>query len=543
MDGRLIGFDELPQIVRTEDARAVYLIDIDTDEIIYMNKYAKEMLQRPVDDESYHGCKCYTVLQGLDERCKFCHNASLQKENFFVEEIYQPYIQRYLEVKSILLEHNDRRLRFEVLYNLQEDELERQKQYVEEKLLHLRWTDTLTGLYNREKYNLTLQELAERKNTSIGIVDMDLNGLRYINAAKGNQAGDQALIKLADIVRRLFGTDSFRIGSDEFVGLLVGCTKKEFEAKVEELKGELSKGIEFGVSVGRLWCDSCADIYKKVSQANAVMEATKFVSYQDMETDYNNRAERAHQLQDEIASGHFTVYLQPKINLRTGALEGAEALVRKFDENGRMVTPDKFIPEYEENGLISYVDTFVLESVCQLLKKWQEQGHASFKVSVNVSRVTLMAENIIRSGAEICSQYGIDTKLIDVEITESFGLLEKELLVELIAGLHEAGFSISMDDFGTSFSNLELLAQVNFDTVKFDKSLVNDLVDNPKAQIMFKAGIFMCREFGDTLTLAEGIETKEQLELLQEFGCQQGQGYYFSRPLPPEEFLRQWLQK
>lgn len=150
MDGRLIGFDELPQIVRTEDARAVYLIDIDTDEIIYMNKYAKEMLQRPVDDESYHGCKCYTVLQGLDERCKFCHNASLQTENFFVEEIYQPYIQRYLEVKSILLEHNDRRLRFEVLYNLQEDELERQKQYVEEKLLHLRWTDTLTGLYNRE---------------------------------------------------------------------------------------------------------------------------------------------------------------------------------------------------------------------------------------------------------------------------------------------------------------------------------------------------------------------------------------------------------
>lgn len=106
MDGRLIGFDELPQIVRTEDARAVYLIDIDTDEIIYMNKYAKEMLQRPVDDESYHGCKCYTVLQGLDERCKFCHNASLQTENFFVEEVYQPYIQRYLEVKSILLEHN-----------------------------------------------------------------------------------------------------------------------------------------------------------------------------------------------------------------------------------------------------------------------------------------------------------------------------------------------------------------------------------------------------------------------------------------------------
>lgn len=543
MDGRLVGFDELPQIVRTEAARAVYLIDIDTDEIIYMNKYAKEMLQRPADDESYHGCKCYTVLQGLGERCKFCHNALLQTEIFLVEELYQPYIQRYLEVKSILLEHNGHRLRFEVMYNLQEDELERQKQYVEEKLLQLRWTDTLTGLYNREKYNLTLQELTEQKKTSIGIFDMDINGLRHINATKGMQSGDQALIKLAEIVRHLFGCDSFRIGSDEFVGLLVGCTKKEFESKVEVLKDELGKGIEFGVSVGRLWCDSCADIYKKMLQANAVMEATKFVSYQDMETDYNNRAERAHQLQDEIASGHFTVYLQPKINLRTGALEGAEALVRKFDDNGRMVTPDKFIPEYEENGLIGYVDTFVLQSVCQLLKNWQAQGHTPFKVSVNVSRVTLMAEDIIKSGAEICRQYGIDTKLIDVEITESFGLLEKELLIELITGLHEAGFSISMDDFGTSFSNLELLAQVSFDTVKFDKSLVDDLVNNPKAQILFKAAVSMCRKFGDTLTLAEGIESKEQLELLQALGCQQGQGYYFSRPLPPEEFMKKYLQQ
>lgn len=541
MDGRRIVSDKVPQIVRTEAARGISLIDIDTDEIIYMNKYAKEMLQLPSDDESYYGCKCYTVMQRLDERCSFCHNALLQTEKFLVEEIYQPYIQQWLEVKSILLEHNGRRLRFEVMYNQQEDELEQQKQFIEEKLVQMRWTDTLTGLYNREKYILTLQELTERKNTSVGIVDMDINGLRDINATKGMQAGDQALTKLADIVRHLFDSDSFRIGSDEFVGLLIGCTKKEFEDKVETLKDELSKGIEYGVSVGRLWCDSSDDIYKKVSQASAVMEATKFLSYKDRGKDYNHRAESAHQLQDEIAAGRFTVYLQPKINLRTGALEGAEALVRKFDENGRIVTPDKFIPEYEEKGLIGYIDTFVLKNVCQILKKWQEQGRTPFKVSVNVSRVTLMAEDIIKSGAEICRQYGIDTKFIDVEITESFGLLEKELLVDLITRLHEAGFSISVDDFGTSFSNLELLAQVNFDTVKFDRSLVYELVDNTKAQSVLKAGIFMCREFGDTLTLAEGIETKEQLELLQKLGCQQGQGYYFSRPLPPEEFLRQWL--
>ena len=136
----------------------------------------------------------------------------------------------------------------------------------------------------------------------------------------------------------------------------------------------------------------------------------------------------------------------------------------------------------------------------------------------------------------ICKKYGIDPCLIDVEITESFGLLEKELLVDLIKRMHEAGFSISMDDFGTSFSNLELLSQVHFDTVKFDKSLTDSIVDNPKTQILFKAAVSMCREFGDTLTLAEGIENEEQLKVLQKLGCQLGQGYYFARPLPEDGF-------
>lgn len=117
------------------------------------------------------------------------------------------------------------------------------------------------------------------------------------------------------------------------------------------------------------------------------------------------------------------------------------------------------------------------------------------------------------------------------------------MLVDLISRLHEAGFSISMDDFGTSFSNLELLSQVHFDTVKFDKSLTDSIVDNPKTQILFKAAVSMCREFGDTLTLAEGIETEEQLKVLQKLGCQFGQGYYFDKPLPPQVFWKRYIQK
>ena len=543
MGSKMMGCDEFPQIARTETARAIYLIDVDTCELVYMNKSAKDMLQLAYEDDSYCGKKCYTVLQGLSSKCSFCRNNLLTTERMFVEEIYQPLVQRYLQVKSILFNYMGRRLRLEILYNFKEEELEQQKKYLDQKLEQIRWVDNLTGLYNREKYSSLLKDIETKKIRQIGIVDMDINGLRNINATKGYQSGDRILIRIAALIKSVFGVNSFRVGSDEFVSLALNMDKVDFEAKVTALKAKFSAETDFRVSVGSLWSDNCRDIYKKVSQANAVMEATKSFGYKNLTADYNHKAESAHRLLAEIAEGRFKVHLQPKINLQTGLIEGAEALVRKIDEQGVIISPDNFIPDYEENGLINYIDIFVLKTVCRMLKDWRERGGRVFKVSVNVSRVTLIAEDTIKNGVAICKKYGIDPCLIDVEITESFGLLEKELLVDLIKRMHEAGFSISMDDFGTSFSNLELLSQVHFDTVKFDKSLTDSIVDNPKTQILFKAAVSMCREFGDTLTLAEGIENEEQLKVLQKLCCQLGQGYYFARPLPEDEFWERYIKK
>lgn len=543
MSSKMMGFDEFPQIARTETARAIYLIDVDTCEIVYMNKSAKDMLQLAYEDDSYCGKKCYTVLQGLNSKCRFCRNNLLTTECMFVEEIYQPSVQRYLQVKSILFNYMGRRLRFEILYNFKEEELEQQKKYLDQKLEQIRWVDNLTGLYNREKYSSLLKDIEIKKIRHIGIVDMDINGLRNINATKGYHSGDRVLIRIAALIKSVFGVNSFRVGSDEFVSLALNMDKADFEAKVAALKAKFSAETDFRVSVGSLWSDNCRDIYKKVSQANAVMEATKSFGYKNLTADYNHKAESAHRLLAEIAEGRFKVYLQPKINLQTGLIEGAEALVRKIDDQGVIIAPDNFIPGYEENGLINYIDIFVLKTVCRMLKDWRERGGRVFKMSVNVSRVTLIAEDTIKNSVAICKKYGIDPCLIDVEITESFGLLEKELLVDLIKRMHEAGFSISMDDFGTSFSNLELLSQVHFDTVKFDKSLTDSIVDNPKTQILFKAAVSMCSEFGDTLTLAEGIENEEQLKVLQKLGCQLGQGYYFARPLPEDEFWERYVKK
>lgn len=542
MSGKALTPNDLPLVVRMEDAQAICLIDIDTNEILYMNAYIKNMLQLPAADESYCGQKCYAVLQGLSAPCAFCKNHLLTPESFLVEEIYQPSAQRYFQFKSILLTYGGRRLRLEALYDLKEDELQRQQQYLDEKLQQIRWVDSLTGLYNREKYNLTLKELETQGSQALGIIDLDINGLGHINAAQGYKSGDAALVLIAEIMRQIFGKTAFRVGSDEFIGLVVNSNKDDLQARVQRLKDAAAEA-EVGVSIGNLWWDNCGEIYKKYAQVNAVMEAGKALGYRHDASDYNHRAERAHRLLEELAAGRFAVYLQPKINLATGKLAGAEALIRKFDEQGQIIAPAQFVPQYENTGLINYVDTFVLEQVCQWLREWQQQGYSPVSISCNISRVTLMSEDVVTSSIKTCEEYGIDGKLLDIEITESFGTLEKELLMSLINKLHDAGFSISMDDFGTSFSNLELLSQIHFDTVKFDKSLVDDLVLNPKAQILFKAGVSMCREFGDTLTLAEGIETKEQLELLRKFGCQLGQGYYFDKPLPVQQFLAKYLQQ
>lgn len=196
----------------------------------------------------------------------------------------------------------------------------------------IRWVDNLTGLYNREKYSSLLKDIEIKKIRQIGIVDMDINGLRNINATKGYHSGDRVLIRIAALIKSVFGVNSFRVGSDEFVSLALNMDKADFEAKVAALKAKFSAEKDFRVSVGSLWSDNCRDIYKKVSQANAVMEATKSFGYKNLTADYNHKAESAHRLLAEIAEGRFKVYLQPKINLQTGLIEGAEALVRKIDD-------------------------------------------------------------------------------------------------------------------------------------------------------------------------------------------------------------------
>ena len=238
----------------------------------------------------------------------------------------------------------------------------------------------------------------------------------------------------------------------------------------------------------------------------------------------------------EIADRRFVIYYQPQISLKTGRIMGAEALIRKRDNSGRLIPPDQFIPYYERERVISHLDLHVFQTVCSDLREWAKQG-VKTRISSNFSRMTLMASDIVQQLAQICRDYDVPTQQLTIEVTESISKLEAGQLLTLMRLLLGEGFSISLDDFGSQYSNLSILTMLEFNEIKFDKSLVEELGSNIKSRVVMKNAMQICRELPKTCSLAEGIETIEQLELLRQYQCEYGQGYYFAKPMKVEAFL------
>lgn len=240
-------------------------------------------------------------------------------------------------------------------------------------------------------------------------------------------------------------------------------------------------------------------------------------------------------LNKKVTDDRFKVYYQPQVELKTNHIIGAEALIRKIDNNGRVILPNEFIPYYEAKGMIRDIDLFVLETVCKDIKRWEASGLQP-RISVNFSRATLMEADIVKKIIEVCKIYDVDPSVITIEVTESLEKMNGEELHILIAELSKAGFETSLDDFGSKYSNLSILTEMYFDEIKLDKSLTAGIENNRKNQIVVKNISNMCRELGEMRLLAEGIETEEQKERLYYYQYEYGQGFYFYRPMTQEIF-------
>ncbi len=419
------------------------------------------------------------------------------------------------------------------------------KSKVYEKILKLNMTDSLTNLYNRNKYNDVLNLLTAQKPKTLGIVVTDVNGLKAINDYYGEHNGDAVLCNIAEMLKEIFGEYTFRVGDDEFICLCPEITQQRFERSTQSLKKSVD-GNEFcHLSFGYVLANGDFEINKRIAYANELLMIEKQAYYKNLKNGQIKIAKYSHDiaksLLNDLSQGKFRVFLQPQIDLESGKVVGAEALIRKVDFNGNIIPPIKFLPLYEKEKIIRHVDIFVISTVCQTLNRWHKQG-IKLKIAVNLSRVTLMERDIISEISYICDTSGVGRESIELEVTETSNSIDDMHLMEILKEAQQSGFCVSLDDFGAEYSNLRMLTSMEFSKIKFDKSLIDKICTDLRSSTIVEYAIKMCKSLGIGDLLAEGIETSQQMEQLKEIDCKSGQGYYFSKPIPIEEFEKRYLK-
>ena len=417
------------------------------------------------------------------------------------------------------------------------------KRRLMDTLLHAWSYDDLTGMLNRNSYESRISSFDSDKASNVGIVSANINNMKQINNAKGFATGNYYLMQFASMLSMLFPADSiYRLNGDEFAVIVENIDRIKLERSIRDIREAADANGQFSIAIGYSWDDVEKNIGVLTDQAVAAMEADKrrfHDTAQDVNSDEDRRAS-LHTIVSSLHNGDFLMFLQPKVDLKSGRTIGAEALVRYRDERQRIVAPARFIPTLEDNGLIRHVDLFVFEQVCRLLERWNHAG-TMLPVSLNFSRRTVLESDIMKSVEDIAARYDFDRSLLEIEITESFGTIGKGILYQTASDFLSAGFSLSLDDFGTKYTDFSILSSIDFNMVKLDKSLIDSLVVDKSEQIVVKHIIGMCNELGIDI-IAEGIETAEQEAMLKNLGCRLGQGYLYSRPIPLDEFERNFAK-
>ncbi len=426
------------------------------------------------------------------------------------------------------------------------------------KMTHLAQHDSLTDLPNRVLLNDRLREaivLSRRHQRELSVLFLDLDRFKHINDSMGHVVGDRLLQSVA---RRLFAcvrsSDTVgRQGGDEFVVLLWEVRRAEdaaiAAAKILEAvrKPHLIDEHELHVtaSIGIVtYPEDGTDVETLMKKADLALyhaKATGRDSYQFFKPEMNARAIERQSLEDSlryaIERQELVLHYQPKFNLATGGIIGAEALIRWRHPQRGLIPPGQFISIAEECGLIVPIGRWVLREACRQARAWQTAGLPPLCVAINVSAVELRAPGFVAGVRATLKETGLEPRYLELELTETLLIEDSRSVAEVLKELKDIGVLLALDDFGTGYSSLSQLKRFPIDALKIDQSFVRDLTTDEDDAGIVTAVIGMGKSL-HMRVVAEGVETREQLQILQEHGCPQGQGYYFCRPLPAEEFRR-----
>jgi diguanylate cyclase (GGDEF)-like protein/PAS domain S-box-containing protein len=430
-----------------------------------------------------------------------------------------------------------------------------QNKLSEATALHLAVTDKLTGLSNRLGLEHYLPDVI-RKNLGAPLVILmiDIKGFRHLNESLGMQAGDQMLkIAATKLLSCLKKTDWLgRLGGDDFVIVLQGEAGRSIGENVAlRISEVLSRPVEIdgltvvsGCSIGiACYPADGIDLHGLLRSAEFALNFAKSAGKHHIQfflPEMVAAAEQRHKLETELGQaiqhGELRLFYQPIIDLREGRLVGAEALVRWQHPERGLVPPDDFIPVAEESELICDIGLWVVETACKQLATWQAAGRNLY-LSINVSVRQIPDALPAALLKETITRYGIPATSVVLEITEGVMLSDIENGINWIKELRKEGFRIYMDDFGTGYSSLSYLKRFPINVVKIDKSFIRDINEENNDRVLVRAIAAMSHALGLEV-VAEGIENEGQIALLKEFGCHYGQGYYFSKPVPINDFDR-----
>ncbi len=421
----------------------------------------------------------------------------------------------------------------------------------EERMRYLAHFDELTGLANRSLFNERLREARERVRSggrSLALLHINLDRFKLLNESLGHEIADQLLRHVA---RRLSSAmpeaDTIaRLSGDEFAVLFDGYSNLSSLARVtNRLLGKLrvplavaGHELVISASVGiSLLSDSAREVSALVSQANMAMQHAKHLGgnnfqffTQSLQASTLERLQLEIQLRRAVDEQQLQVFYQPKLCLRTGRLDSAEALVRWHHPQRGMVAPGEFIGLAEETGLISAIGEFVLRQACWQACEWQRQGMAPIRVSVNLSVHQLRQGKLVSLVRQVLEETGLAPQWLELELTESQLLDSVEHIIVTFQQLRDLGVKMAIDDFGTGYSSLSYLRRFPVDYVKIDRAFISGLGDGTEDAAIIQAIISMAHSLG-LKVVAEGVENQSQLEFLRSHGCDEVQGYLISRPI------------
>lgn len=560
MEDELKRSEEKYRIIAENTSDIISIINLDG-EFLYLSPSHKRVWEHTVPDEEIHNLFEWIVEDDRDIFAYAIQHAFSTRKEYMVECRINTQRNDVIWTESKINPITDEEGNVTKLLLVTRDVTDRKQS--EETIHHLAYHDALTDLPNRRMYVQQLSKemmQAKRFQSNLAVLFLDMDRFKDVNDSFGHDVGDmllieaskrlQACLKPGDVVARL-GGDEFTIMQNHLQD------RSEASALAEQIMNQLQRPFELEGHVFNVSCsigialypqdgDNPEDLLKRADTALYTVKSRGKNGYDffdpTMEAKSLERILMENEMRKAIEQEQFQIYYQPKIDIVTSAMTGMEALVRWVHPELGIIPPNRFIPIAEETGMILALGEWILKQACKQNKIWHDQGY-TLKVSVNLSARQIYQKDLVEMIKDILRETNLSPDWLELEITESI-FVKMEEATAVLQQIRDIGIQISIDDFGTGYSSFSYIKSLPVDTIKIDASFIRDIHHNQESQAIVKAIVTIAQSLNMNV-IAEGIELHDQVAALKENGCDHGQGYLFSKPLPTDafdQFLRQEQQ-